>query len=98
MSSFDEKEIEKLAKLSRIECSAEEKKNLQANISRILTYIDQLKEVNTDGVAPCNHILEAMHNVWREDVIGDLLPRELFLANAPSHVGGMIKVPPVIKF
>jgi aspartyl-tRNA(Asn)/glutamyl-tRNA(Gln) amidotransferase subunit C len=34
----------------------------------------------------------------REDKVGETLPRELFLANAPSHVGGLIRVPPVIKF
>ena len=38
-----------------------------------------------------------MANVTREDVVGELLNREAFLANAPSHVGGMIRVPPVIK-
>src|ERR1700761_6657039 len=98
MAALDEKEIEKLTKLCRIECTEEEKKKLRANLSRVLAYVDQLKEINTEGVPPCNHVLEEMHNVWREDTIGEILPRELFLANAPSQVGGMIKVPPIIKF
>ncbi len=33
----------------------------------------------------------------REDKTGDLLDRELFLANAPSHIGGMVRVPLIIK-
>lgn len=98
MTALDEKEIEKLIHLCRIECTEEEKKKLRANLSRVLAYVDQLKEINTEGIPPCNHVLDEMHNVWREDTIGEILPRELFLANAPSQVGGMIKVPPIIKF
>jgi aspartyl-tRNA(Asn)/glutamyl-tRNA(Gln) amidotransferase subunit C len=98
MSAFDEKELSKLAKLCRIETTEEEKKKLFQSLSKILTYIELLKEVDTEGVAPCNHILETLHNVMREDEIGEVLPREVFLANAPSHVGGMVRVPPVIKF
>lgn len=97
LMSFDEKELEKLAKLSRIECSEEEKKKLLSSLKRILAYVEQLKEVDTDGVSPCNHILESQVNVFRADDVGELLPREAFLANAPAHIGGMIKVPPVMK-
>jgi aspartyl-tRNA(Asn)/glutamyl-tRNA(Gln) amidotransferase subunit C len=93
---FSERELEKLMRLSRIECTEEEKKKLRANLTRILAYFQQLKRVNTDGVAACDHVLESMHSVWREDEVGPLLERELFLSNAPSHVGGMIRVPPVM--
>lgn len=98
MTKFDEKEIEKLAKLCRIEFSEEEKKNLLQHLAKVLKYMEQLDEVDTQGVEPCNQVLETLSNVLREDKVGDMLPRELFLANAPVHVGGMIRVPPVIKF
>jgi aspartyl-tRNA(Asn)/glutamyl-tRNA(Gln) amidotransferase subunit C len=97
MSHFDEKEFSKLTKLCRIECSQEEKEKLFANVSRILSYVAQLDELDTQNVMPCNHVIETMSNVMREDEIGETLSREEFLANAPSHVGGMIKVPSVIK-
>lgn len=90
-------EFEKLKSLCRIACSDEEKEELSARLSRVLTYIDQLREVPTENVAPCNHILETFENVLRDDVVGEMLPRETFLGNAPAHVGGMIRVPPVIK-
>lgn len=98
MSAFNEEDLQKLAKLCRIECSEEEKKKFLGSLSKILSYIEQLKEIDTEGVEPCTHVLEGMHNVMREDEVGELLPRELFLANAPAHIGGMIRVPPVIKF
>jgi aspartyl-tRNA(Asn)/glutamyl-tRNA(Gln) amidotransferase subunit C len=98
MAEFDEKEITKLIKLCRIECTDEEKKTLHEQLAKVLNYIEQLIEVDTEDVEPCNQVLELLTNVMREDEIGETLPRDLFLANAPAHVGGMIRVPPVIKF
>ena len=73
------------------------KKALQHHLASILKYVDQLKEVDTAGVEPCYSVLATLTNVMRGDEVGELLPRDLFLANAPAHVGGMIRVPPVIK-
>jgi len=97
MAHFDEKELAKLAKLCRIECSEEEKKKFYSSLLRILDYIDQMKEIDTDGVAPCDRVLETLSNVMREDVVGETLSRETFLSNAPAHVGGMVRVPTIIK-
>lgn len=98
MKEIDEKEIDKLIRLCRIECTEEEKKALQVHLSKILKYVKELDEVDVSGVDPCYRVLETLKNVMREDVVGDTLPRELFLANAPSHVAGLVRVPPVIKF
>ena len=97
MAHFNENDLLKLMSLSRIECSQAEKDKFYTSLSRVVSYIETLSEVNTNGVAPCNHILETVSNVTREDVVGELLSRDIFLANAPSHVGGMVKVPPIIK-
>ncbi len=94
---MNKKELNKLARLCRISCSPEEEEKFVESISQILTYIEELKKVDTQGVPCCNMVLETLSNVMREDVPGECLPRELFLANAPSHVGGMVKVPPVLK-
>ena len=94
---MNEEEFRKLTQLCRISCTEEEKENLLSSISQVLVYIDLLKEVDVGGVSPCNTVLETLNNVFREDVPGAPLSREAFLANAPSHVGGMIRVPPVIK-
>jgi aspartyl-tRNA(Asn)/glutamyl-tRNA(Gln) amidotransferase subunit C len=97
MSEFNEKEFDHLAKLCRLEFSKEEKQKLGSHLNRILGYVKQLHELDTENVKPCKHVLETMANVMREDIPGDLLNREEFLANVPSHVGGMVRVPPVIK-
>lgn len=87
-----------MTKLCRIECTAEEKKALHKQLSNVLQYIEQLNEVKTEGVEPCLRVLETLTNVMRDDAVGETLPRDVFLANAPAHVGGMVRVPPVIKF
>lgn len=98
MEEFDEKEVERLAKLCRIACTEEEKKALHLHIAGVLKYMGQLKEVDTEGVEPCCRVQETQTNEMRCDEVGELLPREQFLENAPAHVGGMVRVPPVIKF
>lgn len=97
MAQLDKKTIETLTKLSRIGCSDDEQEKLLSDLKKILNYIDLLQEINTENVPTCNHVLEGVTNVMREDEVGSTMPREAFLANAPSHVGGMIRVPPVIK-
>lgn len=97
MATLNQEMIKKLTRLCRIDCTEEEQKTLLEDLRKILLYFEQLEEIDTTDVPPCNHVLEGMANVMREDVIGDVLSREIFLANAPAHIGGMIKVPEVIK-
>lgn len=97
MSKLDKKVIKSLIQLSRIDCTEEEQERLLKDLAGILEYMEQLQSIDTSHVEPCNHVLEDIHNVMREDISGETLPREVFLDNAPSHVGGLIRVPPVIK-
>lgn len=97
MAELDKKTIQTLTELSRIGCTEEEQEHLLADLKSILGYVEQLAEVETGDVPPCNHVLADMNNVTREDVVGETLPRELFLENAPEQIGGLIRVPTVIK-
>lgn len=97
MKQFDHETIKNLILLSRIECTKEQEESLLNDLKKIIEYFEQLNEVDTDNVPPCNHVLEEMNNVFREDEIETPMPRDVFLSNAPSQVGGMIKVPTVIK-
>lgn len=97
MVELDKETIQRLTRLCRIDCTEEEQDELLKDLEKILHYIEQLQEIDTQHVLPCNHILEGMANVMREDEVKNLLCRDQFLANAPSHIGGMIRVPPVIK-
>ena len=97
MAELDKKTIQYLSKLCRIKCSDAEQENLLGSLRDILKYVEQLDEVDTTNVKPCSHVLAGMNNVMRADVVETTLPRETFLANAPSQVGGMIKVPTILK-
>lgn len=97
MTNLNKETLKNLTLLSRIECSEEEQEALVNDLGKILRYVEQLQEVNTENVPPCNHVLAGMVNVMRDDICGNTLSRETFLANSPSHTGGMIRVPPVIK-
>jgi aspartyl-tRNA(Asn)/glutamyl-tRNA(Gln) amidotransferase subunit C len=97
MSKFDRQALVNLSKLCRISLTEEEMDNLLVDLQKIIAYVEQLQEIDTSNVAACTTVLEGMSNHMREDEIGECLSREEFLKNAPAHVGGMIRVPPVIK-
>lgn len=98
MANFDHQTLEHLKKLCRIECTPEENEDILQNLGRVLEYVEQLKEVNTENTKTCRYVLRGMlRNRMREDEVKDLLTREQFLANAPDQIGGMIRVPPVLK-
>lgn len=97
MAALNHEAIVELTKLCRIDCTPEEQESMLSDLKNILKYIEQLHELDTGDIQPCNHVLEGFVNVSREDIIQEPMPREVFLANAPSHTGGMVRVPPVIK-
>jgi aspartyl-tRNA(Asn)/glutamyl-tRNA(Gln) amidotransferase subunit C len=95
---FDHREFEHLQKLCRLECTPEEEEEIIRSLQNILGYIEQLKEVDTEGVPSCNYVLRSMlKNEMREDEVSGLLPREQFLAQAPDQIGGMVRVPSIMK-
>ena len=98
MSNFDDSELDRLALLCRMEYTREEKERLRKSLAGIIAYFDELKNVNLEGIFPCDHILENLLTPLREDEVGEILPRDEFLAGAPAHAAGMIRVPPIIKF
>jgi len=97
MSHIDAQAVKKLIKLSRIKCTEQEQLMLVKELEKTLSYIDLLQEVDTEGVEPCYHVSDGMVNVMRDDIVGETLPRTTFLANAPDHINGLIRVPLVIQ-
>lgn len=96
MATLNEETIQQLTLLSRIHCTENEKQAILKDLQKILSYIDQLQQVNTENVPPCNHVIAGVANVMREDTVGGLLNRDTFLANAPSHTAGLVRTPPVL--
>ncbi|OGW34042.1 MAG: asparaginyl/glutamyl-tRNA amidotransferase subunit C [Nitrospirae bacterium GWD2_57_9] len=90
------KEVEHVAKLARLELSDQAKDVFTDQLSNILTYVEQLNELDTKDVPPTSHVLD-MSNVMRDDVPQESLSQERALANAPDKAAGHYRVPKIIE-
>ncbi len=94
-ASIDETLVRRVAQLARLRLSADEVAAMTIQLGAIIAYVDQLGEVNTDGVEPLLHPLP-LHDVMREDVPHQPLGAEAALANAPNRHDDFFKVPAVL--
>ena len=88
--------LNKIAHLARLEIRPEEEAALLQSMDSVLTWMDQLNEINTQDVEPLTHVLDEENN-WREDRGANTLSREEALSNAPSKNSTYIMVPKVIE-
>jgi len=93
---IDQESLKKIAHLARLEIKPEEQNAILRSMDSVLTWMEQLNEVNTDGVEPLTHIMDEVNN-WREDVSVNILSRKEALSNAPSKNDTYIMVPKVIE-
>jgi aspartyl-tRNA(Asn)/glutamyl-tRNA(Gln) amidotransferase subunit C len=92
---IDDALILRLENLARLELSTAERTKMQGSLTNILTMVEQLNSLDTEGVEPLIYINEDV-NVWREDVVNHQLDRLDALKNAPDSDGTFFKVPKVI--
>ena len=85
-------EVEQVARLARLTLSDAEKERMRRELDGILSYIDKLRALDTEGVPPTSHAVP-MTNVMREDEPVPSLPQEDMLANAPDRNGDFFRVP-----
>lgn len=97
MEKISKNEVKHLAELSSISLSEEEISNLQTDLGNIVEYIEQLSELNTDGVKPTFSVSKNQ-NVWREDEIDDYgVKRDELLKLACENIeDNQVKVPKVL--
>ena len=88
-------QVEKVAHLSRLTLTAEEKETFTAQLNKILEAADKLKGLNTDDVEPMSHAFP-LQNIFREDVALPSMARELIMQNAPDPVDGAFRVPSIM--
>jgi aspartyl-tRNA(Asn)/glutamyl-tRNA(Gln) amidotransferase subunit C len=93
--SISRSDVEKVALLARLHLTEAELETATGQLSRIVDYVDQLSEVDTQGVEPMAHAIE-LANVFRDDAVATSLPREEALANAPHHDNRGYLVPAVL--
>lgn len=93
---ISKEQVERVAKLARLEVSEDEKTIFARQLSGILTHIDQIKELDTAGVEPTATVLPT-DNVFRDDEVRSSLPQEEALANAPDQADGFFRVPKILE-
>jgi aspartyl-tRNA(Asn)/glutamyl-tRNA(Gln) amidotransferase subunit C len=94
--ALEASQVEKIAHLARLGIDADDVPEYAHNLSAILAFVEQLNRVDTTGVEPLAHPLEATQRL-RPDVVTEPDEREKFLRNAPLTEAGLYLVPRVIE-
>lgn len=92
----DRKTVDRIAELSRLEFSEEEKVEITSDMNKMLDFVDQLSEIDTEGVEPLVYMLDEKTPLRKDEVIQDIT-QEQALKNAPLKDSDFIKVPKVIE-
>ena len=91
-------EVRKIAVLARLQLSTEQETLFAGQLSSILEYVEQLRELDVSQVEPMTHALAAGDAApWRADEVAPSLTPDEALANAPAREGTCFKVPRIIE-
>ncbi|MBZ4188202.1 Asp-tRNA(Asn)/Glu-tRNA(Gln) amidotransferase subunit GatC [Niabella beijingensis] len=88
--------IDKLAHLSKLSFSDEEKLEFRGDLEKMIGFVEKLNELDLKAVDPLMHMSEEI-NVLRDDAVKGSITREAALRNAPATDGVFFKVPKVIR-
>ena len=94
--SISLEEVLKISRLARLHIDAEKASQYAADLSSILAWVQQMDKVDTRGVEPMAHPLDASQRL-REDKVTETNQREKFQAIAPCTEKGLYLVPKVIE-
>lgn len=89
-------DIEKVARLARLELSDQERETFGNQLDQILTYMEQLNRLDTEGIEPTSHAIP-VYNAFREDETRSSFPKEEVLGIGPEQEEGHFKVPRIIE-
>jgi aspartyl-tRNA(Asn)/glutamyl-tRNA(Gln) amidotransferase subunit C len=95
-NKIDIKTVDEVAHLARLEFTDEAKAEIANDMNRMLTFIDKLNELDTDGIEPLIYMTDEF-NVMREDIPVETLNQKDALKNAPRKDSDYFKVPKVIS-
>jgi aspartyl-tRNA(Asn)/glutamyl-tRNA(Gln) amidotransferase subunit C len=95
MASITRKEVEHVAQLARLDLTEAEKPLFAEQLNHILSYVDQLQGVATEGI-PLTASVAHEESVLREDSPRECLAVEKALANAPESQNGFFVVPNIL--
>jgi aspartyl-tRNA(Asn)/glutamyl-tRNA(Gln) amidotransferase subunit C len=94
--SLDPKTVARVARLARIKVPDADLARLADELSHIVSWIEQLNEVDTSGVEPMTRVVDAKLPM-RDDVVTDGGRRDAILANAPQATEAFFTVPKVVE-
>lgn len=94
--SVDLDTVKRVARLARIAVSDEQAEKMQGELNRILVFVEQLNEVDVEGVEPMTSVVETAMKK-RQDVVTDGWKAEDIVANAPVSEDGFFMVPKVVE-
>ncbi len=89
-------EVQKVANLARLQLSENEIERMTEQLDTILSYVEKLDKVDTEGVPVTTHTQQVV-NAFREDVVKPSLDRDAVLSNAPEDNGESFTVPRIIS-
>ena len=88
--------LDKIAHLSRLEFEEKDAEKMMADMTAIVSWVEKLNEVNTDGVEPLTTMSHEV-NALREDEVKPHLPHDKALLNAPQKDADYFRVPKVLE-
>jgi aspartyl-tRNA(Asn)/glutamyl-tRNA(Gln) amidotransferase subunit C len=94
--SLDTASVKKIARLARLRLDEAQLAPMADELNRILSFVEQLNEVETAGVPPMTAAV-AMKLKMREDIVSEGGDAEAVLRNAPAREGGFFVVPKVVE-
>ena len=94
--SLDADDVKKIALLARLKIDEADVPGYVSNLSNIIDLVEQMNAVDTTGVVPMSHPMDAVQRL-REDEVTETNKREVFQAIAPNTEDGLYLVPQVIE-
>ena len=89
-------DVSHVAKLANLPLTDSEKEKFEKQLSKILSYIEKLSEVDTKNIETTSQVT-GLENIVRDDATTPSLAQEEVLSNVKSHNNGMIKVNAILK-
>ena len=94
--SISIEEVRHVARLARLELDEAEVLAFQGELNALLGHFTDIQDIDVSGVEPTSSTVN-LQNVWAEDMISYVLPREQVLKNAPVSKAGLFVVPTIIE-
>ncbi len=88
--------IDYIGVLARLRLEENEKESAKSELEKIINYMDVLNSLDTSNVEEMSHAFP-VKNVFRDDVVGESVNRDLITLNAPEKKDGCFKVPKTVE-